>query len=38
MLNFGWKRGRPEAAMFNFECWILDDEWKRGRSRRMMNG
>ena len=19
--------GRPEAVMFNFECWILNDEW-----------
>jgi hypothetical protein len=21
------RRGRLEAVMFNFECWILNDEW-----------
>ena len=28
----GWAagEGRPEAAMFNVECWILDDEWAEG--------
>ena len=25
-----------EAAMFNFECWMMDDEWKR-EGEEMMN-
>ncbi len=30
----GGRRGRPEAVIFNFECWILDYESKRGSGRR----
>jgi hypothetical protein len=33
-LDGEWKRGgRAVAVIFNVGCWILDDEWKRGRGR-----